>query len=405
MRMTAKICWFILVALMTLPLVGCGGQAAAPVPAKPSGPSPMEQAEMQFFWERQLLLSPNESVRKIYLLDENIYYLTSEKVLIAMDATVGTIKWRQPITYKAEAVFAPIHFDDMRLPKKVGTVADVTNPPSLHTFPKFDAVLINTFTGVKIFNRKTGEIIRDIRFGDFSATAGGATDGERYYAPSNTKLIYAIKLHPAVIIWTKELAERVRAPLLCRMDKLYAASTKGLFRCLSADDLGSKLWQIRLDDPITTPFKVVNSNAYITCQDGRVYALNSNSGEEVWSPVQTQGLPQGKIVVEKTTAFQYSKGAGLCAINLADGKLRWTLPTGKKVLAVMGEDVCVIDARKNLLVVNLQTGQVSHSVPLQKYDIFATNAAASAIYAVTYSGKACCIRKTSAGRLTVEMLN
>ncbi len=398
-------CWFFLTAAILLPLVGCdaGRKASTKAPAA-VGPDPMKQAGLVEYWQRQLTLAPNERIESVTLLDENLYFVTNQKNLIAMDARSGVTKWSLPVTLRTEKVFAPIAFDGMKLPKQVGTVDDITNPPSQLSLPAFDAVIINTLTNVKVINRSTGEVIRDIHFADFSATNCGATDGKRFFVSGSDNQIHVILLLPAVEAWAEDIGERVFTPLICGDEKLFVGTSAGIFRCFFADDRGVQQWKIRLDSPIKTPFAVAGGNAYIAAQDGRIYAFGTVVGQEIWQPVDIQGTPAGPLLIGESTIYQYGQGGGISAINIANGLLRWNIPTGRDILAVMGDNVYVLDLAKNIQVANTVTGKTSQTIPMKKFDLFATNINTSAIYAATNTGEICCIRQASAPKLTAEMI-
>ncbi len=395
----------LLVVLIVVALAGC--QADKPVsPAKPAaGPSAMSQAGLQVYWERQLALASGERAVKLWVMDENIYFLTDQKTLIAMDAKTGLVKWQTVVTYKAERVFAPTHFDDMHLPKKVGTVEDIKTPPGRASLRKFDALLINTLSSMKVIDRATGEIIRDIRFRSFSAVNRGATDGERFYVAGSDKQLHAVALLPAVRVWSHELGARILAPAQCDEDgRVLVATILGQLQCLSADGYGKRRWGIKFASPITAPMAVDDGQVYVASQDGRTYALAANGGRELWLPVQTPGRPAGGVLAGKSTIYVSSRPGGVTAIDRASGKIRWNVPTGQAILAVIDGKVYLQDQARNLLAIQAKGGLASDKVPLGRYELFATNISAPAIYVATKNGKLTCIRQANQAKLTAEML-
>ncbi len=395
----------ILAVLTVVALAGC--QADKPVsPAKPAaGPSAMSQAGLQVYWDRQLALASGERAVKLWVMDENLYFLTNQKTLIAMDAKTGLVKWQTVVTYKAERVFAPTHFDDMHLPKKVGTVEDIKTPPAQASLRKFDALLINTLSSMKVIDRATGEIIRDIRFRSFSAVSRGATDGERFYVAGSDKQLHAIALLPAVKIWEHELGARILAPAQCDEDgRVLVATILGQLQCISADSYGKRRWGIKFASPITAPMAVADGQVYVASQDGRAYGLAANGGRELWLPVQTPGRPVGGVLAGKSIIYVSSSPGGVTAIDRASGKIRWSVPTGQTLLAVIDGKVYLQDQARNLLAIQAKTGLASHKVPLGRYELFATNISAPAIYVATKNGKLTCIRQANQAKLTAEML-
>jgi outer membrane protein assembly factor BamB len=112
----------------------------------------------------------------------------------------------------------------------------------------------------------------------------------------------------------------------------------------------------------------------------------------------------GPTQLSELTIFQYVRQDGLYAVNLANGKVRWKMPEGRKVVAIMKGTVYVLDKNKNLRMVNEITGKGDRYVPLSGFQHYAANVKAPAVYVATDDGEVFCIRKKDAGRLTAEML-
>jgi outer membrane protein assembly factor BamB len=364
----------------------------------------MSQAGLQLCWERHLSLAPGELAVKLWVIDENLYFLTSQKMLIAMDAKTGRMKWRVVVTYRNERVFAPSHFDEMPLPKRVGTVEDIKNPPSPSSLPKFDALCINTLTSMKVIDRATGEMIRDIPFHGFAAVNCGATDGERFYVAGSDKQLYAISLLPAVKIWSHELDANALAPVLCDdTERVFVATQAGLLQCLSADDQGQAQWRIKFDAAITAPMALAEGSIYVASQEGRVYGLARNNGKAIHLPAQVLGRPVG-VFAGDSALYVVSSPGGVTSIDRASGKVRWNIPTGQTILAAIDGKVYLQDQAGNLRVVQADTGKTTHAVPMGRHELLAANVSAPAIYVATQAGKITCIRQASETRLAVDML-
>ena len=154
----------------------------------------LAKADLKYYWQRRIPLPPDDRLKDIYLLGENLYFLTTKNVMVCVDARVGNPRWSIQITKGGDEVFAPTHVDGMRLSKKRGGLDSVLNPPSLDSYPAFDAVLINTMTRLLVLDRKTGEVYRDMAFDHFSARNRGVSDGQRFYVGASNRMIYAVKL-------------------------------------------------------------------------------------------------------------------------------------------------------------------------------------------------------------------
>jgi len=365
----------------------------------------LEKAGLQYYWKRSIPLEPGEVLTNMWCLDENLYFLTSHKNLLAMDAQVGNPKWRVRVTNKHEYIFPPIHVDNVRLPLKVGTIAEIQNPPAPGTLPKWDTVMINSTTRLLVIDRKKGTLIRDFPFAGFSATNRGASDGENYYVGSGSRMYYAVKLLPAANVWWKEIDEEIiKGPMACFSRYRFLGTMDGTFLCGMADDISQRVYRLQLPGPITTAFHVDNRGAFIACGDKNIYGLDSTTGLRLWDPVQFNGIVKDPIQVGSATIFQAVSGEGLIAINLANGSRRWTMRQGRQVLTSMEGALYVLDKDRNLLETNEITGKIGTSLPMSGFDLFPSNLSGQAVFTAIRSGYVFCIRPRTAGRLTVEML-
>jgi outer membrane protein assembly factor BamB len=137
----------------------------------------------------------------------------------------------------------------------------------------------------------------------------------------------------------------------------------------------------------------------------QVYAFDPFTGTELWeTPFMTRGPCRTAVQVGNQTLFQYADEDRLYAINLFDGAERWNMPDGRIVMALMEDKAYVLDANRILHVVDEMTGESLGSISLADYDVHLANTTAPAIFVAKGGGELVCIRLTSAGQLTPEML-
>ena len=128
-------------------------------------------------------------------------------------------------------------------------------------------------------------------------------------------------------------------------------------------------------------------------------------GTALWDPISLAGNPVGPVQVGEQTLFQEAgDGAGLYAVDLANGRLRWRNQLGVKVLAILDGTVYLQDRRRHLQIVDEMTGDVTTTLPLTGFQLVARNTTAPAIYAARHDGRIYCIRKADAPVLTVDDL-
>ena len=399
--------WFGLSLLSTVFLFGCGnGDGLAPHPPSRTivREDVLAKADLQYYWKRQLSLDRGEVIVRMYCMDENLYFLTDQNHLYAMDAAVGNPKWNLPVTRTQDTVFSPTHISNMRLSEKVEALENFGQPFPSEVFETFVAVLINSMNRLLVIDRKRGKVFRDIPFAGYVATNRGVSDGTYFYVASDSRLYYSLKLESGVNVWWKEMGETIMAPMSFYNGRLYMGTVKGVFRCADVDNFGEKRWQLRFYGPVRSGFHVDARGVFLACEDRQIYSLDPGSGVKLWDPVSLKGAITGLMQVGELTIFQYAAGDGLYAINLANGKLRWKKPDGRRVLALMDGVVCLLDGRNNLQMVNEITGKSISSTPLGGFDFYAENLTAPAIYTARKDGKVFCIRPKRAGRLTAEML-
>ncbi len=143
---------------------------------------------------------------------------------------------------------------------------------------------------------------------------------------------------------------------------------------------------------------------FVGAEDNKIYAFDSRTGSALWTPFICEGQIRTPVQISAGSVFGYAQGDQFYALNLANGRPRWSLPQGRKVLAVMGGQVYVLGQAHMLYVVDEMLGRISYSLPLIGIDMLAANTKAPAIYGVNADGKVRCIRTSDAEYFTREML-
>jgi outer membrane protein assembly factor BamB len=147
--------------------------------------------------------------------------------------------------------------------------------------------------------------------------------------------------------------------------------------------------------------------AFIPCVNRRVYAFGLAGGEPLWW-FTTRGQLHDDVQVSDNSVFQYARGDKLYALDPSNGKSRWSMPQGRRVLAAMpSKDVptaYVVDNARNLLVIDEILGKIQVTIPLTGVNLFADNTSATAIYLGNTAGRLVCLRQIGAEHLTPDML-
>jgi len=390
----------VVLAILAVSVTGCGSNRNG----EALHPSVLTEAGLQYYWQLPLALDSGESIVYLEQIDENLYCLTDSNRLIAIDAVKGLPKWYYAVGEKSATVFHPVHADKLRLTAETGGIKEIRQPVPAGRLEPFDAVLINTLSYVLVIDRSNGQLRRKIPF-DFAANTTGTCDGTYFYVGSTKGWYYAIRLNEAVKEWWHSANGMITAPIEKFRGSIYIADDTGTIIATRTSAGGRKVWKQQLRGAVTGKFHVDQRGCFVASDDNRLYAFSLTDGQPLWEqPFVCEGPLRDPVQVAEYTIFQFARRDKFYAVNLVTGKQRWTLPDGRKVLAVMDGQVYVLSAGNGLLIVDEMLGTVKTEVPLTGWELSAGNTDKPAIYVASGSGKVACIRKVSAGRLTTDLL-
>jgi len=410
-----------LVLVVGLALAGTGCGRSAPVSLTHG--SVLAQAGLKTYWQLDLELLEDEQVAQTLLLDETLYCLTNTNHLLAVDAARGVRKWAKKIAEPGVTVYRPCHGNGVLLMDKKPGVVDILRPPALDQLQPRDLVLINTPAYLLAFDRKSGDLVRRFDFSDFTpddftANTPMSCDGTYVYVGSTGGRCYAIRLNTGVTAWIIRTDDVMTASPQAHAPggegRVFAASEDGeLYVAKAGTDLslvwppsGIRTWPT-MAGPVTTDFHVDDRACFIPCVNRRVYAFSLAGGEPLWR-FTCEGPLTDPIQVSQNTVFQYAQGDKLYALNPANGKERWSMARGRRVLAAMpAGDIplaYLVDDSSNLLVVDEILGKVRASIPLTGVDLFVNNTKAPAVFLGSRYGRLYCLRQLGAGNLTAKAL-
>ena len=395
---------FILTICMTV--AGCATQSQPK--SKWSGlvhPDVLAKAGLKYYWNVKVSLDEGEQIIKLYSMDENLYCLTSNHTLIAVDAAIGEPKWRVSVTHPDKPVYRPVHYDGLTFTKEIPGIGEILSPSTKPSPVTIDAVIVNTLTYALVLDRKTGKQYRKLELRPVADT-GGACDGKYFLYGTTQGTVQANYIEEALSSWHVSTTDLVKSPVEYFGGMFYVAGQDKIFYAYSTGIRPVRKWRQRMSGPVVTQFHVDERGCFVPCEDNRIYAYDRVNLTRLWEPFVCEGPLRTPIQVGETTLFQYADGDKFYAINLADGRLRWSLPTRHKVVGMMGNDVYLVDNIGNLHVLDQITGpeNIKTSIPMTGMDFFAANVTAPAVYAATRDGGLFCIRSTTAGHLTPEML-
>ena len=399
--------WLVLAALVATLLPGCPPKdLGSDWPAFETG---LADISMKMYWKNSIPLPKDITLQKIYRLDEYVYCLTSENYLIAIDAKTGVRKWRVQVAGPGRRVYAPVHANGVRLSEKIPGVIEATEQTQRKKLKPFDALIINTISRVLVYDRSNGKKIRDIELGQRAASTDGATDGNLFLYGSSDGRYHGLALYEAVHVWTRSTTDNaiINAPIVFFRKKIYVAGSDGSFYAADLDRRKEAVKQ-KTTGPITGAFHVDRRGCFVGSHDQRLYAFSQSNKRKLWDPFICGGPIRSGVQVTRGTIYVYSQDDKFYAINIANGELRWSSDEDRRVLAVIGPNVYLLDKDNRCVrVVNEIHGRPVFGGSLCEMldlNMFVDNTTTDTIYAASSGGRVVCIKPISTPPLTQDMV-
>jgi outer membrane protein assembly factor BamB len=417
--MRRKAGW-VLAATVAAALVGCADVSQRGTTFV--GNEVLGKVGLERYWELPLGLSPGQTLVRLTLVEENLYCLTNDNVMIAVDAAKGVRKWTRTIAPASQQVFPPCHSAAARMAKDLPGIEAILRRPPEETLPAQNVVIVNTTHKALVLSRDSGEVLREISFDlksqDFVANTGGACDGTYFYVGSNDGRVVAYHLNTLTVAWVlytpQILWAAPRVQQSSDIVRVYVAGADGHLYVLRAGDALAQVWPPEsrqgwptMSSEVVAPIVVDNRAAFVPSVQRRVFAFPLRGGEPLWK-FSTQGDLLDPIQVSEQCVYQYARGDKLYALDPASGRARWSLSEGRRVLAAMptaqGPSTFVLDHRGNLLLVDEVLGKVRAAVPLTRCSLYADNTAASGVWVGDRDGRLYCLRQVGAEHMTAASL-
>lgn len=405
---------WLVVTMMAAALAGCATQADRPALSE-SGPLQSKDAlakiGWQYYWSmpRPGFLQPAEAVERILALGDAVVCVTDLNRLVVYEASTGRIRWSYLVNSPDRKVFDPIFVKDVSLHEAVPGLRAIVDPDKAPMAKPFDAFVVNTAHYVIVLDALTGKVVRDDsvgRFQDVSPGAGGCADTKRFYGVTPKGLCFAYDLDSGIRIWTFGGYSGVSTPLREYGGQVFLANQAGEIMAAQAGKALNMNWMRSIGEPIVAPFSVSRRGLFAAGEHGSLQGFEAIGGKPMWEePFRCEGRLVDPLQVSGRTVFQYAQGGLFHAVNLSDGKGRWTMKDGRLVLAILGDEACILDGRRVLHVINEETGKEKLALPMTGLDVFLPSTTSDGIWAASRDGRVFCLRPLSAGRLTLDKLN
>jgi putative pyrroloquinoline-quinone binding quinoprotein len=346
--------------------------------------TPLARVGLERNWIAVVPVSGPERVLWISLAENMLFAQTSESNLHAFNAESGQYLWGAALASS---------FGE----RGAGALTEFALPVSVNSTAVFA-------TGNQLLfalDRKTGRTLWSKKLEALSAS-GTAADEERVSVGLNTfKLAtYYLKNQDPAFFWQSNGVLTSR-PIIAGPVIVFASQDGKVY--VAAKEPPRLLFRYRTGGPISASLGTYGTRTLlIPSEDNNVYAVDLFTGETRWTYTSNAPMKQQPLVANDDVYVLNNIGS-LAAINVPDGRARWTLATGGGRLLGVGEKRVYLETPfRDLFIVDRQTGQMvadPHSVReraglnLRDFDLTPTNPLTSRIYLASRSGMIVCLRE------------
>jgi len=347
----------------------------------------LQAASLQRYWQAELPLLPGDAAVSATLVDDALYVVSRQGSAVALHAPTGLALWARRLTDGLLPILQPAH---LRLEDGPGPVVFVAD------------------RGAQVLDRLTGKVLADLAL-PFPVGAPAVGDEETLYLGSSDGSMYALQWSTARLgrptrVWQVRTGGPIRsAPAFDGDDLLFASDDGSVYSCQAYNKVRN--WRPRrTGGPISAGLVLHESGVYVASGDRSLYRLDAFSGTVIWR----QRLPmplRDDPVVAGPTVYQYSQQTGLFAIDIDTGRIRWHRPDARRFVARHADRVYVLSGdAERLLVLDGSTGRLRHSLDIFGARAVVTNPSDDAIYLVSNTNQAVCLRPADVPYLTFKEL-
>lgn len=368
--------------LIRLSLALCAAVAAglqpAPALAYPDSSladiAELEQAGFRPYWTIHVPLIAGEWVREAFLVNENVYVVSSSGVVYAVEAATGLIRWAVKLTEPEFRVFKPTQY---------------------RTMSGHPVVAIVTSADINILDRYSGEVRQRMALPFPQGSTAIGYDGRLFLGSFNGRMYSLFPTTRAprgyIELWEVSAGGPVTAsPVIADHGHLVFASHSGLIASCTTIDKALH-WGYRVDGAVHADLVADLDGIYVASQDRSLYKLSANSGRLEWRVRFPWELSESPTVVARTV-YQYCKTQGLTAIDASTGSERWRLAEGRNLVAHSGERDYVFTDDRRLLIVDHVSGAVTTAINAFGTAFALSNTDDDAMYLFGTSGEVLCVR-------------
>lgn len=381
---------------ITLPLVGAALGLLLPAALAQSdflSSDALHAAGLVKYWQLQLPLAAGEVVQDAYKVDDHCYFATNTGYVFAVHAPTGAIRWLQLVTDGGYRVPRPAH-TTMR-----------SRDPDFRNDPAHARHMTIFATPAEMLevDRYTGTPLRSFDL-PFPAGSGPAARGSIVVIGGINNRVYALPADVNFAYWKFGTRGQVVSQPLIHGRYVYVASDAGEVYCCKAVDK-TRVWAKRIRGSVKADLVLDENGLYVPSLDHSLYLLDAQSGGLRWR-ARMNGALYDAPTTTADTAYQYNPVDGLVAIRVAGaadaGRIRWNVPTGRRMLAADERYAFLLGTSGALLAARLDTGVVEHTIPAPGMSFGLPDPPSQLLLMAATDGRVFCARPRGARPLTAQ---
>jgi outer membrane protein assembly factor BamB len=273
-------------------------------------------------------------------------------------------------------------------------------PPTAYRYPR----LVEGKSDEVYFTQADTVVCADLKYGDvlwskelpFTVSSSVVADELNYFVGSDTGRVYGLKKNTGIEEWTYRTGGAIRGNPVAQGTNVYFTSLDGVvYRFLSATPgwVTGTSWQHSTGARIVSDPVVFSRWVLVGSTDYKLYCLEGQDGTEVWAfqaeaPVETTPVVYSHrsnqeyvyCIAVQRTGRQVNRT--LFAVSLRDGREAWRRESVRKVVAMGKQSLYVLSdpdsgAGRNLVALDVTTGEERFRLPLGRFDFVPLNSADS----------------------------
>ena len=326
-------------------------------------PELLRHGRIRIVWKAKLPIQDQETLEKLFLINNRIYALSSSNYMVSMDRNKGSLIFGKNIAPKGYTVLGLDQYGE-------------------------GLVLVAGDQLVEI-DPGTGEELRSMRPAH-GITCPAARNSSFFYVAGADARLRVYRAQDRVHLFDVHTENNSVISSVIADDHSVVFATEAGNIVSMLPDRPKQLWKVQAADSIIGPIIRSDGAIFAASKDTYVYKIDANAGTWTWR-YQTAALLDRAPRVTNEVVYQYVHSKGLAAIDKTDGSFMWQVEKGAELLAEANRKAYVITADSELVVMDNTRNSRHYCVNFSSVNRYACNTTDSKIYVADDTGRIMCL--------------